>query len=406
MLLLPCCTCIFWGINLLLNVRNNSRAQNILMILTVLVGLFFYIQADYFATPSDYLVFHRLEIVDGYISMLIPPFTYLYFKSLTNNNPFSWKDYLLFLPSLMVGMGSHLLYWAMGLDNALLYAQAYVEQRDRLLEIFPDRLYRLHYFVGIQLYNLVAFLQMVLVVIYANYKVIKYHRELGDFYSNLDDKSVRYSSAVLFWASVSMLLPLVFIVTKRTFWVEHPHYNMVLLTLWTTPYFIWFYFANKLQFTVEEFSHDLQEADAEQHEAELVTNARQMQLSLFDAMKESNGEMTEADYNLMELREQLDLLMKTKQLFLQNTLRIDDVANVLRTNRTYLSQLIKELFGCNFSDYVNQLRVEYAQKLLAQTQGEDLNQIAIESGFSSLSSFYRVFKKYVHRSPKEWVAKH
>ena len=178
MLLLPCCTCIFWGINLLLNVRNNSRAQNILMILTVLVGLFFYIQADYFATPSDYLVFHRLEIVDGYISMLIPPFTYLYFKSLTNNNPFSWKDYLLFLPSLMVGMGSHLLYWAMGLDNALLYAQAYVEQRDRLLEIFPDRLYRLHYFVGIQLYNLVAFLQMVLVVIYANYKVIKYHREL------------------------------------------------------------------------------------------------------------------------------------------------------------------------------------------------------------------------------------
>ena len=60
------------------------------------------------------------------------------------------------------------------------------------------------------------------------------------------------------------------------------------------------------------------------------------------------------------------------------------------TNRTYLSRYFNRQNGQTFYDYVNSYRIQYAENLLKSTNFP-LPEIAIKSGFNSISTFRRVF---------------
>lgn len=92
-------------------------------------------------------------------------------------------------------------------------------------------------------------------------------------------------------------------------------------------------------------------------------------------------------------------VMTEQQLFLKPGLKITDVAMELGSNRTYVSEYINSRFGQSFSDYVNSLRVEYAQKLMADSPGRDLVDIYTSSGFASEAAFFRNFKKFASMPP-------
>ena len=70
----------------------------------------------------------------------------------------------------------------------------------------------------------------------------------------------------------------------------------------------------------------------------------------------------------------------------------------------YISQVINQQFGKNFSDYVNFYRVEdIKQKLIAPTQSHiTIEGLAYMSGFNSKAAFQRAFKKQTGISPKEY----
>jgi AraC-like DNA-binding protein len=71
------------------------------------------------------------------------------------------------------------------------------------------------------------------------------------------------------------------------------------------------------------------------------------------------------------------------------------VARLLGTNRTYVSKLINTRRNVSFNDFVNEYRVRYSEKILTSSDyfSHSLEEIALESGFSSTSSFYRSFVK-------------
>ena len=108
------------------------------------------------------------------------------------------------------------------------------------------------------------------------------------------------------------------------------------------------------------------------------------------------------DYQLQpELSEMVRKLFEEEKLYLNPRLKLSDVARKVGTNRTYLSRFFNQENGQTFYDYVNQLRVKYAEKLLAKTS-EPVILIAEQSGFNSLSTFRRVFYNYHRCSPVEF----
>ena len=69
-------------------------------------------------------------------------------------------------------------------------------------------------------------------------------------------------------------------------------------------------------------------------------------------------------------------------------------------NEQYFCRLFKSIVGTSPINYINFVRVSKAEKLLKKETS--LLKVANDMGFSSLSYFNRVFKKYKHYSPGEY----
>ncbi len=97
------------------------------------------------------------------------------------------------------------------------------------------------------------------------------------------------------------------------------------------------------------------------------------------------------------------LLNKEKRYLTQN-LKMIDLANELKVSEYKISRAIRYHFDApNFNHYINRLRIEHAKKLLEQSESQhwSILSIALESGFSSLATFNRVFKKQLGYTPNE-----
>jgi AraC-like DNA-binding protein len=105
--------------------------------------------------------------------------------------------------------------------------------------------------------------------------------------------------------------------------------------------------------------------------------------------------------NLPMLKPKILKLFDNQEIYLNKDLTIWDLCRMVCSNRTYVSRLINQEFNMNFNSFVNQYRVEKAKKLLKdQCNGDDcLEKIASKSGFNSLASFNRAFKKMTNLSP-------
>ena len=94
-------------------------------------------------------------------------------------------------------------------------------------------------------------------------------------------------------------------------------------------------------------------------------------------------------------------LFEEDKIYLNPKLKLSDVALAVGTNRTYLSRYFNRQNGQTFYDYVNSYRIQYAENLLKSTNFP-LPEIAIKSGFNSISTFRRVFFASFGCSPNKY----
>lgn len=103
-----------------------------------------------------------------------------------------------------------------------------------------------------------------------------------------------------------------------------------------------------------------------------------------------------------DLMRQLDQLMEAQQLFRRSGLKLQEVADLLGSNRTYVTDGIKSARGMSFSQYVNTYRVNYAKELLLKDPDKKISVIATDAGFSTEVSFFRAFKALTGTTPNEF----
>ncbi|MBO7115268.1 MAG: AraC family transcriptional regulator [Bacteroidaceae bacterium] len=104
------------------------------------------------------------------------------------------------------------------------------------------------------------------------------------------------------------------------------------------------------------------------------------------------------------LKARFDELILTNRMYLKKGIRISDVAKMLRTNRTYISKLVNDTYGMSFSDYINTLRIKFAQEYLIEHPDIKQSDIAAVCGFPDASAFNNIFKKVTGMTPKIWLA--
>ncbi len=82
-------------------------------------------------------------------------------------------------------------------------------------------------------------------------------------------------------------------------------------------------------------------------------------------------------------------------------LRLDDVADYCGFSKYHFSRLFKEYANTTFYDYLTQCRVKAAESFLEQ-EDMTITDIALQSGFSSISTFNRTFKLQKGCTPGEY----
>lgn len=391
-LLLPCAMCLIGAIWLLCKGKSNTKAQNILALCFLLSSVFFLCTANYIAGVSDYVAYMKWDMVDSFATLLVIPTMYLYFRSMTHEGQFTWKDYIWFFPALFVGIGTSVLYFAMDKTEVVGYVKSVLIDRTQVVD-YSETIYKLHRFISVELYNLTALIQILGAGTCAVINLRGYHRRLREFYSDMDDKSMDTDNKILFWFLLTIPLAVGIIGPKRTFWEGYPILASLYFMAWTAVYFALLYYGSQKKYTVENLARDIEQADFDSV------------LNNYDLSEENEEDMggTIEINKYTKYLQSFQKLIEEDHIFLQSDLRADEVAAKIYTNRTYLSRMLKEELKCTFSDYINQKRIEYAQKLMHGNPNIKLAELADKSGFSNINSFGRTFKQIAGVPPKEWL---
>ncbi|WP_138991194.1 AraC family transcriptional regulator [Larkinella sp. C7] len=113
-------------------------------------------------------------------------------------------------------------------------------------------------------------------------------------------------------------------------------------------------------------------------------------------------------YNLNINEKTNDRLNKVLAYIMNNfksSIRLIDAADIANMSPTAFSRYFKQRMQKPFSQFVNELKVGYACKLL-MLHKFSIQQICFECGFQNVSNFNKQFKSFTELSPKQFQLKH
>ena len=227
-------------------------------------------------------------------------------------------------------------------------------------------------------------LQVIYVILRGQHLIHHFRQELDNYYSDERSRQLRPLSALLWlFAITAVVSSLLNLVGREQVRSSNP---TVIVCALAMTFLLWI-----LGFIASRLDLDNAEETQETQEAQEAREPRNIQCS--PGLPDT-------------LSRRFSRLMEEKRPYTDPNLTLQDLATMLGTNRTYLSQLLHHEFQTNFSAYINSQRLVLAKEILSSpryTSGKEAIQEAIlHSGFSSESTFYRLFKQESGLSPLAW----
>jgi AraC-like DNA-binding protein len=110
------------------------------------------------------------------------------------------------------------------------------------------------------------------------------------------------------------------------------------------------------------------------------------------------GEQVQSEWS------RLQTFMAQQQPYLDNELRLGQLASAFGIPAHHLSQIINQGAGQHFLEFITAHRIEEAKRLLARADYRDTKMVALalDAGFNSQSAFYKQFRKHVGMTPSQY----
>lgn len=81
---------------------------------------------------------------------------------------------------------------------------------------------------------------------------------------------------------------------------------------------------------------------------------------------------------------------------------LTDIAKKIHVNHAYLSRKFNEEVGLSFPDFLNDYRIQAAQRMLQENLNESIGEVAEKCGFSGQHYFSSLFKRKIGKTPSEF----
>ena len=150
------------------------------------------------------------------------------------------------------------------------------------------------------------------------------------------------------------------------------------------------------------------------HGAEFVTLEGDKAIHIADYYREPRlgGGQKYAKSGLSEdllerYKSKLTHLMSEEQAYMNPSLTLPKLSNMVQCPVNHLSQVINAGFGVSFFDYLNEYRIEEAKRILSDQSDrpQPILSVAFEVGFNSNSAFYSAFKRLCGQTPAQFRKK-
>lgn len=114
-----------------------------------------------------------------------------------------------------------------------------------------------------------------------------------------------------------------------------------------------------------------------------------------------NGKKNSKVYLTPQKINEINQLLQTPEFIYDQKIKLEQFAQRVAVNSTYLNRYFNQEYGCSFLQYLTSLRIEQAEMLLRDSNAE-IGDICYNTGFNSPSAFHKAFKTRYGCSPSEW----
>jgi len=87
---------------------------------------------------------------------------------------------------------------------------------------------------------------------------------------------------------------------------------------------------------------------------------------------------------------------------IETNIAMDELSEDLKISKFHMHRIFKDVFGKNIYESIKSIRLQKASNLLLTNKYSTISDVANICGYSSQTSFLRVFKERFSMTPKEW----
>ncbi|MFA7115699.1 MAG: helix-turn-helix domain-containing protein [Bacteroidales bacterium] len=387
---MPFSCALFWSVILYFKKNKDKSALillNIMLIISVLLltNIFFTYKDEQFIIITDSL--YRL------LHLILIPAAYLYLYSITSEKIIKKVYILNFFPGLIIGIIFLIIYVIMPNEECLWFIHNELYQNAILIPTdfkYVDTLIMLE---GIS--KIIYPIQLILAMGFGLKHIRQFNNQIKAFYSDSENKLIRnvYKFTLIFIIAFIYLIVCDF--KGREYYLEIP-YNYIFNLLITFVVFYFGYVGSGKVFRGIDMKNEFKINDENKEDEKIL-----------EYQPPTVQELLVDESNVLTAQMIIKIIEKG-ELYKNPSLKVSDMAFALNTNRTYIYYAIKNSLHTNFSDLINDYRIKNSQKLMSEFDCVSdlyIPDIMESSGFSSESSFYRIFKKKTGQTPLHWFQK-
>lgn len=135
-----------------------------------------------------------------------------------------------------------------------------------------------------------------------------------------------------------------------------------------------------------------------QQEIQNIPTWKDMVDWLYDQIEMLSNRIIESQYYMQQ--SVIDKACNYINNYWKESITLQDVADYVGMNPSYLSQLFKEKMGMTYIQYLTHIRMEHAKQMLLN--GEKVIEVSEKIGYHSYRHFSDLFKKYVGVKPSSY----
>lgn len=298
---------------------------------------------------AEMLMSSLAVLLNGTTALFIFPFLYLAVTQKTSARGCSKWDWLIFLPSFL---------------------------------LIP--------YIGSKAFFIFLCVQAVGVAVYSSIKVVRFNRLMAEYFDASSEVSAEAIGQILFYNVAAMIVLAVYVILPDDILAEVVALPYILALFLSVLLFL----AGHGTFNMENTS--VQDKAA----ADIILSEEDNPEQVQDEKSPASGSASDAQYDALIQR------VIDEKLYLDPLISLVALSERFSTNRTYLSHAIHNRYNQNFSEFINTLRIKYAAELLKSADGEArVKEIALQSGYNNVQSFYRNFSEIMEMTPKQWISK-